>query len=262
MLAGAWLCRLTGRFWNDSLDGGDVLQLYEKHLEYGEPRTLANAIRTRCNSWSSLAYWVVGAIIVDDDVSGSGETLLNCMDTLPAWRLSFGLACLWTGMASFLFHASLHERWRALDAGATMGAVVFPTGFSVARSLCASAGHRVHTGNIWRLSFALFVGVHLLARTSGWSDIVLPVLLVSQAAFEWSGALGASKTAEEAAAWRVFVALLFLGVLTRLLDMRLHRRIPLIWLGHACWHCLSSGAIYTLYAASRRTTDAFCLEAT
>ena len=49
------------------------------------------------------------------------------------WHRTLAASLMWAGPASFLFHASLTERWRVLDAGATMGVIMPVMGYSAYR---------------------------------------------------------------------------------------------------------------------------------
>jgi hypothetical protein len=201
----------------------EKLALYDKLDEYGEPQAWkASSIKTPVNSWSSLAYFAVGVYLA---VWPSTEQLgyETCLGAVPHWRFVFVIACCWTGIASFCFHASLTERWRVLDAGAghpllchtrhvlspihrppraagsTMGIPCITTGYSLHRSLTFSISPLLCAGRpcgswtyaatwvsclrqaVFPASLLGFVGVHLLARRRGWSNTVLPVLLLGQA---------------------------------------------------------------------------------
>ena len=84
----------------------------------------------------------------------------------------------------------------------------------------AGGGDGGEQGLAWLgVSAAGFVGVHLLARTSGWSDIVLVTNLVVQLAVEW-GPLREWKGEGNAWAWVAYVGLMGIGVGVRTLDVK------------------------------------------
>jgi hypothetical protein len=237
-------------FWDDC-------EPYTKLDEYGERKRWKSSIRTPYNSWSSLAYWAAGSHIFIRAVTYDASSRRNCCTTQTHWGVALGVAFAWTGIASFLFHASLTERWRILDAGATMGAPVISTGCALYRALLASSATWAPQCDVPLLAacVAANIGCHFLARTRGWSDIVLPIVLGSHVALEW-GPLRPSRTAADAHAWMCWAAIVSGGTLLRALDVLAHRRLPFVWLGHLCWHLLTSAAIVLLWTAAENVPDA------
>ena len=112
---------------------------YSKPDEYGEPKAWRSAMRTPLNACSSLGYYYAGVYTLHNMMARTlRRSPQNCSDAEPQWHIAFGIALLWVGLASFLFHASLTERWRLLDAGATMGVTAISTMSTVYRSIRAA----------------------------------------------------------------------------------------------------------------------------
>lgn len=246
------------------------LPLYDKQTEYGEAhRPKPSAVLTWFNSWSSLGYWYAGVFTLDDIVRRVLDRApQNCPDAFPIWHVALGLALLWTGAASFLFHASLTERWRMLDAGATMGVTCWSTGATLHRALRSSFGAMPLVELVlFLLASCGFVGCHRLARQRGWSDIVLVGNLVASLIIEWTW-LYAYKTSADVDSHAMYVSLMLIGVGLRALDVE-RRRLPeslalirrVAWTGHSLWHLLTSAAIVVLVIASNRSVEPFCTSA-
>jgi len=90
-----------------------------------------------------------------------------------------------------------------------MGITTFPLGFAFWRAWLVLSGGGATGGKLagdgWlAASAAAFYGVHLLARTSGWSDVVLVTNLLLQLALEW-GVLGGWKKVSKRASVASFL---------------------------------------------------------
>jgi hypothetical protein len=152
-----------------------------------------------------------------------------------------------------------------LDAGGTMGITTFPLGFALWR-WWASLGLRGagEGGEVFLLiSIGGFIVVHIMARTAGWSDIVLVTNLVGQCAVEW-GPLGAWKSRRHAYAWGGYVALMGVGVGVRLLDVKRKKIFgewgqKVAWVGHGAWHIITGTAVAVLIWCGGDVEEEFCL---
>ncbi|HPA41871.1 MAG TPA: hypothetical protein PKV69_07650, partial [Candidatus Hydrogenedentes bacterium] len=88
---------------------------------YGERLYMESVYRTRANTWSNLAYVLVGLYAVVLGVNdlrrkdGAGEGHLR---RRPALGILYGVACCYLGVGSGLFHASLTHWGQQLDVAA------------------------------------------------------------------------------------------------------------------------------------------------
>ena len=270
--------------------GADVwarAEVYAKPDEYGERKRWDSSIRQPWNAWSSLSYYFAGVYVCRDIIlrARSRAEPLNCVDASPQWQVAFGVGLLWTGIASFLFHASLTERWRKLDAGATMAVTVVPMVHSIYRALCsafaqpAPSSYGSGAGNlelVFRpqpagmppllepLAFGMcvlgMVGCHVLAATPGWSDIVLVTNLVGHLLVEHT-LLASTKTPQMNSSYVLYAALMLSGVALRAADVVVAKGVGVArpqrsvftrvaWLGHFAWHVLTSLGIGVLVSSS------------
>lgn len=226
--------------------------MYAKLEEYGEPKRWHRPVRTLLNSWSSFAFWLLGVhilVVTASDAPAAPDS--NCSHKFPMFNQLLAVVLIWTGFSSFMFHASLLEIWRVLDAGATMGATIPP----LAASLFGACRHNFPHAPAWPFVLAGacgVVGCHLLARTPGWSDIVLPAGIVGTIIIDF-GIFAADRLPADYSGLRGTLTLSIVGMLLRLLDMKLHssRRVPFVWLGHTCWHVLMTFAILEAFKLFR-----------
>ncbi len=234
------------------------MELYPRHsYEYGEVQRKNRSVKTRWNAWTSLSYYYAGIYCL---TSGAHP----CDSDGPfSWRIAIACALCWTGVASALFHASLTERWRAFDAGATMGITSFPTAFAIYRSLrqLDLQNELLSPYPFLALGMLGFLTCHVLAVTPGWSDSVLGSTLLTQAILEW-GVLGHYKTDDDVRCWSLYLIFMLLGVVLRALDVK-RGLIPspvnhVVWLGHSAWHILTSVAIVMLIDAGTVASESYC----
>jgi len=218
------------------------MELYGELNEYGERKNWASNIFTRFNSWTSLALYAAGVVILADDM------LHPEARSVLYWRRAMAATCMWAGIASFLFHASLTEKWRMLSAGATMGTMCVPIVYCAyrARQRC---GRPPPPTFAFVGVVAVFVFVHVLARQPGWSTGVLAGGIAGTILVDFIVLGRREKSAREWKACGCFVATALLGAFVRALDIKLHATDPsgLVWLGHSLWHLLISAAVLIAY---------------
>lgn len=277
-------------------DVWQTVATYSKPNEYGEPKVWRSALRTPWNAYSSLAYYYAGVYALHDIVVVRAQRPpQNCVDVHPHWNVAVGVASCWVGLASFMFHASLTERWRVLDAGATMGVSVFGAPLAVYKWLRSSWHFDAPLLQPLTFAFTLlaFAGCHLLARTPGWSDFVLIPALVGAILIECT-ALATTKTRDDMLVWALYLAIMLTGVVLRAADVAVAKQAdkhakkqdapPIVWngstmlvgcpqcgpvhgpfrhrawLGHTVWHLLTGAAIAILVGGSRFVREPFCLD--
>ncbi|HQL93281.1 MAG TPA: hypothetical protein PL005_01300 [Candidatus Hydrogenedentes bacterium] len=218
---------------------------------YGERLYVESVYRTRANTWSNLAYVLVGlyAVVlgVNDlrrkDRAGEGH-----LRRRPALGILFGVACCYLGLGSGIFHASLTHWGQQLDVAAMYSPVVVLIALHLDRFLPA-----------WPLWVAAAVVACALLYVYKWSmssGIVLPALIAAVTVLAVADRLLGKGRMQlrwmDAAAVCLMLAYLF-----RQLDIDRRFTGPDTWLqGHVLWHFLTAGALGMayLYHRSERST--------
>lgn len=124
--AGIWL--VEGKdIWQ-----GLVLAADASNGQYAEQVYLDRTLRTSANSWSNLAYFLIGfycILLARSDrkiIAVEGPTNANFIQRNPLLSTFYGFNCCILGFGSFLFHASLTRIGQQFDVGG-MFAIVFAT---------------------------------------------------------------------------------------------------------------------------------------
>ena len=217
-------------------------------------------LRTRANTWSTLAYCLVGfyacGLSVRDwrRAAATAGTLVST----PGLGMVFGVACVWLGLSSGLFHASLTRLGQQFDVAAMYGPLMALLAIVAARALpkrvSLPGGRPVP---IWPFLAGIVVAAEVLLMYFKWSMSSRVVL--------WSliGCVTATSLAELALrpqrfrsrllAWAgVFLAA---AVACRQLDVVGRFSSPDAWFqGHAAWHVLTAASFgaMVLYERSER----------
>lgn len=230
-------------------------------LEYptfSDPVFLHSIFRTRANAWSNLAYVYVGVVaLVGAVYDFRYRTRGNYLVETPAVGAFFGLSCVYLGIGSGIFHASLTYWGQQLDVAAMYSTLVALIALNLGR-LRPYAGRsgRLPTWPIW---IAVAVVVDILLYQYKWSmssGIVLPGLILG--AFGFALADRFRKVQTTSARWLIaaFVSLL-LAVACRSLDVVGPLAKPEIWLtGHALWHGFTAASLGAMYVYYRTETAA------
>ncbi|NLV42344.1 MAG: hypothetical protein GXY15_14125 [Candidatus Hydrogenedentes bacterium] len=214
---------------------------------YGERLYVESVYRTRANTWSNLAYVLVGlyAVVlgVNDlrrkDRAGEGH-----LRRRPALGILYGVACCYLGFGSGLFHASLTHWGQQLDVAAMYSPVVVLIALHLDRFLPA-----------WPLWVAAAVVACALLYVYKWSmssGTVLPALILTVTVLAVADRLlhmgGAMQFRWMAAA----AVCLVLAYLFRQLDIDRRFTGPDTWLqGHVLWHFLTAAALAAVYLYHR-----------
>jgi len=106
--------------------GQDVWRSWPESSElrkpsYTEAIHAADLFRTQANTWSNLAYVLVGFYCIAlgmHDRPHASTTRRNYVLDTPAMSILMGVACCYLGIGSGLFHASLTRWGQQLDVGA------------------------------------------------------------------------------------------------------------------------------------------------
>jgi len=224
---------------------------------YAERVYIDDVFRTRANTWSNLAYVVVGLYGIAigwHDLRRPSPGAAGSLVQTPALSLAFGVACCYLGAGSGLFHASLTRLGQQLDVAAMYVPLLVLIAMNLGRWVPhLSFGRRHRNLPTWPILIVLvgLAGVFLfLYKWSMSSRIVLCTLI---------GTLGLLAVLDRfrvprkmGVCWLAWSCLaLVAAVICRQLDIAGRFTGPDAWLqGHALWHILtglSLGCIYIYY---------------
>lgn len=97
--------------WQDFRASGELRKAHYSETVYEE-----SIFRTRANTWSNLAFVLVGFYAIATAIHDRRKRIACA--TPPALTLLFGLACCYLGVGSGIFHASLTRWGQQLDVAA------------------------------------------------------------------------------------------------------------------------------------------------
>ena len=248
----------------DRYRGQGFWQAWVESLEFRNPgyseRIHPNDLfRTRANTWSNLAYVLVGfysLALAFHDRQHSGSVEGNYLVCTPAMSLLFGVACCYLGLGSGLFHASLTRWGQQLDVGSMYAPLLACIAINVGR-YCPSH-FRMSSGNripVWTLLASLVVlGAYLLYhyKWSMSSGQVLPIHILIVVVFALVDCIPNRSKIDPRTLNRrwLFVGMvaLVLAVLFRQLDVARKFGTPESAIqGHALWHLLTALALGSMY---------------
>ena len=229
---------------------------------YRERIYAREVFRTRANTWSNLAYIVVGLYGI---ALGWRDLRPQSRDAYlvrtPALSLAFGAACCGLGIGSGLFHASLTRLGQQLDVASMYPPLMVMIAVGMGRWIPAlRLGSRtLPTWPLLLVLVALASGLLYYFKWSMSSPIVLYSLVGSVSALTLlarvcsSRMLGGRWLAASSAA-------LVAAVFCRQLDIAGRFSSPDAWAqGHALWHiltALSLGCVYAFYRSDADSTIA------
>lgn len=223
---------------------------------YAERIHSEDVFRTRANTWSNLAYVLVGLYGIgigwrDRKVGACGGYLART----PGWSFAFGVACCYLGAGSGLFHASLTRFGQHLDVAAMYAPLSVLIGLSLGRRLPgripAGRSRGVPTAGVL---MALVVAACVLLFVYKWSmsmPLVLGALILATFVL---GVYDARTGARRLDIRWVFgsVAALAAGIVCRQTEIaEWWFTDPDTWMqGHSLWHgftAMSLGCMYLFY---------------
>lgn len=207
------------------------------HPRYTEAIHIQSLFRTRANTWSNLAFVLVGLYAL---LAGIRDYRDNQTATPPAFTILFGGACCVLGIGSGIFHASLTRWGQQLDVASMYPPLLALMAMLTRRNLVAS--FRLAQQSADRLTgylIAILLTATVLLYVYKWSMSVTVVLSIH--------VLGVAVLCGiDRVFWRPAAALpwlitafaaLFAGVLCRQLDVAGKFSGPDAWYqGHAIWH--------------------------
>lgn len=228
---------------------------------YSEQIHLNDVFRTRANTWSNLAYVLVGLYALAlgfgdrralrDHPAPSGGYVLRT----PAMSFLFGTACCYLGFGSGLFHASLTHWGQQLDVASMYAPLLACIALHLGRWSEAVRSRRgFSSAPVWpALTVAVVVTSYLLYRYK-WSMsaiVVLTTLILLVALLGLAdGFLARRRMRFRWLGWSA--AALCAGITCRQLDVAGKFTGPDAWFqGHAVWHTLTALSLACLYAYHR-----------
>ena len=227
--------------------------------DYAE-RILQRAVfRTPANTWSNLAYVLVGfyaiALAWRDRRLGGEERAVNYLRSTPSLGFLFGVACCYLGLASGLYHASLTRLAQQLDVASMYAPLLASLALFVGRAVRNWRKRRgAPAFDVAPVLVLLVVAACWLLFIFKWSmsaKLVLQTLIGLHAVaglVEISLGRGAMP-----ARWLGFsIVALLVAVVCRELDVARKFSRPDAWLqGHACWHVLTAVSLACVYLYHR-----------
>jgi len=229
-----------------------------RHPAYAERIYLEHVFRTRANTWSNVAFVLVGfyalAFAYRDlrCPRGSPEGYLIAT---PTMSLLFGAACCFLGFGSGFYHASLTRWGQQLDVASMYPPLLACLAMSAGRWLKKwkpGAAFSAIPASLM-LSVLVVVTSFLLYRYK-WSmssSTVLTTLIVGTACGGIVDALVSRRSLQFR--WLLWsTAALVAAIVCRQLDVAGKFSGPDAWLqGHALWHVLTALSLAALYAYHR-----------
>jgi hypothetical protein len=225
-----------------------------RHPAYAERVHLDEVLRTRSDTWSNLAYVLVGFYALAlgwYDLRRQASANAGYVTRTPAMSILLGAACCFLGFGSGLFHASLTRRGQQLDVAAMYSPLVVFIAINVGRWV-----PRLNTGGgragvpTWPILACLALVVSFLLYEYKWSmrsSVVLPTLILIVAAFVVADRFQRRR--------RLSVPLMLLSLaalvaarICWVMDVKGTFSGPDTWLqGHAVWHLLTALSLATIY---------------
>ena len=251
-----------------AFEGREVWRDWGESSDFSKPRyseriRAHEVFRTRANTWSNLAYVLIGLYGIAHglhDLRRARSATVGYLVGTPAMSLLFGAACCFLGAGSGFFHASLTRAGQQLDVATMYAPLLVFIALNVGRwnpRMSFGEHRRLPT---WPVLGGLAVGGTSILYEYKWSMSARTVLCTLIAAVGLLGALDLFCSARKLnVRWLALAgAALAAGVICRELDIAGRFTGPDTWLqGHALWHVLTAlclGCMY-LYYRSENTSS-------
>jgi hypothetical protein len=225
-----------------------------RHPAYAERVHVEDVFRTHANTWSNLAYVLVGLYAIAfgwRDRRRKCTADGSCLAHTPQLSLLFGVACCYLGVGSGLFHASLTRWGQQLDVAAMYSPLLVLIAINAGRWLPAVKwSERGRVFPTWPALAGLVLIASFLLHRYKWSmrsGVVLPGLILAVAAFALLDQF--QQRRRMAVRWLALSLVALVAAVTcRQLDVAHRFSGPDAWLqGHALWHILTSLSLACMY---------------
>ena len=224
---------------------------------YAERIHFNDVFRTQANTWSNLAYVLVGFYTLAlgcHDARHNFAIAGNYLVKTPAMSVLFGASCCYLGLGSGLFHASLTRWGQQLDVAAMYSPLVVLIAINVGRWIPRVKSPVQPEGfAAWPILAGLVLVTSYLLYQYKWSmrsGVVLPTLILTVGGFALLDLVRSRRAL--AFRWLLLSTLaLLIARICWLLDVAGKFSGPDARLqGHAVWHlftALSLASIYLYY---------------
>lgn len=242
---------------------------------YAETIHADDLFRTRANTWSNLAYVLVGLYAICFgcyDRMNPRSAHRNYLTKTPAMSLLFGAACCYLGFGSGLFHASLTRWGQQLDVGSMYAPLLACIAINLGRYVPQFPSLRSETLSndsepnlndrvpTWPLLAIGVIVISYLLYHYKWSmssGQILPLHIAIVAGFAIADFVPSSTLfsfrrlhaySRERRWLAVSLLALILAVVCRQLDVAGKFSTPESWFqGHAVWHLLTAASLASMY---------------
>lgn len=242
-------------FWQQwSVAGGNAFHFCESnHMD--------QLIRQPSNTWSNLAYLVVGLFAltlgVHDMKYSERKSSDNFLVRYPIFSIVFGISALYLFIGSFMFHASLTTTFQHLDQTGLYSVIVIILAFNFYKIfplIRFRKGYRSSHG--WMIVFALLFNV--LIYTKLWLinvNVLFPILILIVFLTSLYYLLFVSNEHYFTNyMWAALTTLLLAGIIWLLDRTNVVCNPESIFQGHALWHILTAVSILFIYLYYRSGT--------
>jgi hypothetical protein len=241
--------------WDTFMSSGEF-----RKPAYSEAIYPNSIFRTRANTWSNLAYVLPGLYAIALgfwDWRRKPEPTAPYVVRQPALGMLYGVACIYLGVGSGIFHASLTRWGQQLDVAAMYSPLVVLVAIHWARWL-----PRVRLGRralpAWPVFALVAVVTSALLYVYKW-ELSSKRVMVTLILLIWAGCVLDAVTGRFSLRWR-WLVVAFFSLLTayafRQADVAGRFTGPDAWMqGHAIWHLLTGvtlGAMVLFYRTEGR----------
>jgi len=240
--------------------GGEVWSGFSASGEFRKPKYAekvypADLFRTRANTWSNLAYVLVGYYAIALGLFDSRRAVRpeNYLESTWPMSVLFGVACCFLGVGSGLFHASLTRWGQQMDVTAMYSPLLVLIAINIGRLWPRWGG--LPTWPVSSVTVLLLTVVLYVYKWSLSSGLILPGLILTVAPFV---ARDMFRPMPRVVLMCVVisVASLVLAVICRETDIAGRFSSPeSAFQGHAWWHVLTAVSLGGMYGCYRGVPD-------